>query len=133
MRPHWRQSCTPCIFCAHPQLTLQADVDILMGTFTKSYASVGGYVTGTKVILSNIGFIWILFFKELIDTLRRSTYATLYSSSLAPGAAQQVLSSIIIIMGEDGTDLGTSDFFGSILTFRHAKDKHVERKQQFLP
>jgi len=24
------------------------DVDILMGTFTKSFASVGGYITGTK-------------------------------------------------------------------------------------
>eukprot|EP01128_Nolandella_sp_AFSM9_P000925 TRINITY_DN11050_c0_g1_i1.p1 TRINITY_DN11050_c0_g1~~TRINITY_DN11050_c0_g1_i1.p1 ORF type:complete len:483 (+),score=136.75 TRINITY_DN11050_c0_g1_i1:116-1564(+) len=67
------------------------DVDILMGTFTKSYASVGGYVCGSS---------------DLIAALRQSTYATLYSSSLAPGAAQQVLSSIEIIMGDDGTDMG---------------------------
>lgn len=30
-----------------------ADVDILMGTFTKSFASVGGYVAGSKVRLSS--------------------------------------------------------------------------------
>jgi len=26
-----------------------ADVDVLMGTFTKSFASVGGYIASTKV------------------------------------------------------------------------------------
>lgn len=29
------------------------EVDVLMGTFTKSFASVGGYITGTKVKLSS--------------------------------------------------------------------------------
>lgn len=27
------------------------DVDVLMGTFTKSFGSAGGYIAGTKVIL----------------------------------------------------------------------------------
>lgn len=30
------------------------DIDILMGTFTKSFASVGGYVCGSKVHLNLI-------------------------------------------------------------------------------
>lgn len=30
------------------------DVDILMGTFTKSFGSAGGYIAGTKVFLINI-------------------------------------------------------------------------------
>ena len=30
------------------------DVDILMGTFTKSFGSAGGYLAGSKVINTNI-------------------------------------------------------------------------------
>lgn len=30
-----------------------ADVDVLMGTFTKSFAAVGGYVAGSKVLFSD--------------------------------------------------------------------------------
>uniref|UniRef100_A0A6B2L2A3 serine C-palmitoyltransferase n=1 Tax=Arcella intermedia TaxID=1963864 RepID=A0A6B2L2A3_9EUKA len=67
------------------------DVDVLMGTYTKSFASVGGYITGPK---------------ELINHLRQSSFATLYSTSMSPGCCQQILTSMGIIMGEDGTDQG---------------------------
>lgn len=69
-----------------------ADVDILMGTFTKSFGAVGGYIAGTK---------------KLIDHIRCTSLATHYGASMSASVAQQVLSSIKIIMGEDGTNEGS--------------------------
>jgi len=68
-----------------------ADIEVLMGTFTKSFAAVGGYITGSK---------------ELISHLRNTSFAHMYSTSMSPGGCQQVLTSMSVIMGEDGTDLG---------------------------
>jgi len=68
-----------------------ADVDILMGTFTKSFGAVGGYVAGSV---------------ELIDYLKTICAGYVYSSSISPPAAQQVISAMKIIMGVDGTDIG---------------------------
>jgi len=68
-----------------------ADVDILMGTFTKSFASVGGYIAGRK---------------ELIAHLRNTSYATMYSTSMSPGCCQQIITALHIMTGEDGTNLG---------------------------
>jgi len=68
-----------------------SEVDILMGTFTKSFASVGGYIAGSK---------------ELIGLIRRSNFASLYSTNMSTAAAQQVIGAMRVITGEDGTDLG---------------------------
>ena len=62
------------------------DVDVMMGTFTKSFGSVGGYIAGEP---------------ELISALRRHSAASLYSSAMSPPAAQQALSALRIIMGVD--------------------------------
>lgn len=67
------------------------DVDIMMGTFTKSFGAVGGYLAADKSIISY---------------LRTQCAGYAYSSSISPPAAQQVISALQIIMGEDGTDLG---------------------------
>ncbi|KAG2374455.1 hypothetical protein C9374_010739 [Naegleria lovaniensis] len=67
------------------------DVDILMGTFTKSFGSVGGYVAANK---------------EIIAHLRKNCYGLVYGSSMPTPCAQQALSALQVIMGEDGTDLG---------------------------
>lgn len=67
------------------------DVDILMGTFTKSFGAVGGYICGSK---------------QLIDFIKASSAGYCYSSSISPPAAQQCISAIKIMMGLDGTDLG---------------------------
>eukprot|EP01127_Copromyxa_protea_P006700 TRINITY_DN16700_c0_g1_i1.p1 TRINITY_DN16700_c0_g1~~TRINITY_DN16700_c0_g1_i1.p1 ORF type:complete len:486 (+),score=88.35 TRINITY_DN16700_c0_g1_i1:62-1519(+) len=67
------------------------EVDVLMGTFTKSFASVGGYITGTK---------------ELISHIRKHNFSALYSTSMSPGCCQQSLTSLNIISGQDGTNLG---------------------------
>lgn len=71
--------------CEHHGVNV-ADIDILMGTFTKSFASVGGYVAGSR---------------ELVSFLKRSSWGSLYATSMAPACAQQIISSLSIIMGED--------------------------------
>uniref|UniRef100_A0A5S6R097 serine C-palmitoyltransferase n=1 Tax=Trichuris muris TaxID=70415 RepID=A0A5S6R097_TRIMR len=67
------------------------DVDVMMGTFTKSFASSGGYIGGKK---------------ELIDFLRLNNHSSCYGSSISPPVAQQIISSMEVIMGRDGTNEG---------------------------
>lgn len=67
------------------------DVDIFMGTFTKSFGSAGGYIAGNK---------------RLINHLRLHSHASVYSCTMSPPVTQQIISSMRIIMGKDGTDEG---------------------------
>ncbi|KAL9654601.1 hypothetical protein ABK040_006663 [Willaertia magna] len=67
------------------------DVDILMGTFTKSFGSVGGYISADK---------------HIIDYLRKNCYGLIYGSSMPAPCAQQALSALRVITGEDGTEIG---------------------------
>jgi serine palmitoyltransferase len=67
------------------------DVDILMGTFTKSFGSAGGYIAGSA---------------SLINHIRMFSYANCYASSMSPPVARQIISSLSNIMGLDGTDDG---------------------------
>ncbi|XP_030069829.1 serine palmitoyltransferase 2 [Microcaecilia unicolor] len=67
------------------------DVDIMMGTFTKSFGAAGGYIGGSK---------------ELIDYLRVHSHSTVYATSMSPPVAQQIICSMKSIMGEDGTSYG---------------------------
>ncbi|XP_076306408.1 serine palmitoyltransferase 2-like [Tachypleus tridentatus] len=67
------------------------DVDLLMGTFTKSFGSAGGYIAGTK---------------KLIDHLRIHSHSAVYANSMSAPVAQQIVSCMKIIMGKDGTDIG---------------------------
>ncbi|CAK9177459.1 unnamed protein product [Ilex paraguariensis] len=68
-----------------------ADVDIMMGTFTKSFGSCGGYIAGSK---------------ELIQYVKYSCPAHLYASSISPPAAQQIISALKVLLGEDGSSRG---------------------------
>ncbi|KAA8530065.1 hypothetical protein F0562_004774 [Nyssa sinensis] len=68
-----------------------ADVDILMGTFTKSFGSCGGYIAGSQ---------------ELIQYLKYTCPAHLYATSISPPAAEQIISAIKVILGEDGSTRG---------------------------
>lgn len=76
--------------CEHTGVDTK-DIDILMGTYTKSFAGVGGYITGPKV---------------LIDHLRSTSFAAIYSTSLTPGCCQQILTAMKILTGADGTNEG---------------------------
>ncbi|RWR85961.1 long chain base biosynthesis protein 2a-like protein [Cinnamomum micranthum f. kanehirae] len=68
-----------------------ADVDVMMGTFTKSFGSCGGYIAGSK---------------ELIQYLKYSCPAHLYATSMSPPAVQQVISAVKVVLGEDGSNRG---------------------------
>ncbi|GAB6031790.1 serine palmitoyltransferase, long chain base subunit [Chamberlinius hualienensis] len=67
------------------------DIDVMMGTFTKSFGASGGYIAGTK---------------KLIDHLRIASYASYYATSMAAPVAKQILSTMRIISGDDGTNDG---------------------------
>ncbi|RRT37348.1 hypothetical protein B296_00036377 [Ensete ventricosum] len=69
-----------------------ADVDIMMGTFTKSFGSCGGYIAASK---------------EIIQYLKHTCPAHLYATSMSPPAVQQVISAIKVILGDDGSNRGT--------------------------
>jgi serine palmitoyltransferase len=62
------------------------DVDILMGTFTKSFAAAGGYIAGKK---------------ELIDHIRVSSHATAYAISISPPVVEQIVSVINLLLDEN--------------------------------
>ena len=68
-----------------------ADVDIMMGTFTKSFGSCGGYIAGSR---------------DLVGVLRAHSPGSLYACSMSPAAAEQALYAMKLVMGEDGSDRG---------------------------
>ncbi|NXR54437.1 SPTC2 palmitoyltransferase, partial [Hippolais icterina] len=67
------------------------DVDVMMGTFTKSFGAAGGYIGGKK---------------ELIDYLRTYSHSAAYATSMSPPVVEQIITSVKCIMGEDGTTIG---------------------------
>ncbi|MBN3309229.1 SPTC3 palmitoyltransferase, partial [Amia calva] len=68
-----------------------SDIDVLMGTFTKSFGAAGGYIAGKK---------------ELVDYLRTHSHSTVYSSAMSPPVARQIIRAMKCIMGLDGTTVG---------------------------
>ena len=59
-------------------------VDVLMGTFTKSFGAAGGYIAGSK---------------HLIDALRVRGYSGMYAEAMTPPVLTQIISSMASIMG----------------------------------
>lgn len=59
------------------------EVDIHMGTFTKSFGAVGGYIAGKKA---------------LIDRIRLANFSNVYGETMAPPVMVQILSTIATIM-----------------------------------
>jgi serine palmitoyltransferase len=64
------------------------DVDILMGTFSKSFGAAGGYLAGSR---------------ELIAFVRHFSHANTYAVSMSPPVCAQVHKTLEIIMGLDGS------------------------------
>jgi serine palmitoyltransferase len=87
------------------------DVDVLMGTFTKSFGSAGGYVSGSK---------------EFIRKLRRISPGTVVANAMSPVVAQQVVSAIKILTGEDGTDIGKKKIQGLIDNARYLREELIK-------
>jgi serine palmitoyltransferase len=57
------------------------DVDVLMGTFTKSFGSAGGYIAGNK---------------QIIDHLRMTSASGCYALPMSPPVAKQIYTSMSI-------------------------------------
>jgi len=64
-----------------------SDVDILMGTFTKSFASVGGYIVGSR---------------QLVAHLRQTCFASVYGSGISPVCARQISAVLELMQQEEG-------------------------------
>jgi len=67
------------------------DIDIMMGTYTKSFGSCGGYIAGDK---------------HVIDWLRIHCAANLYATAMSPPAVEMVLSALKVVSGKDGSTRG---------------------------
>ena len=65
------------------------DVDVLMGTFTKSFGAAGGYIAGKR---------------ELIDSLRLNSHACNYAEPISVPVVKQIHTSMKMIMGDYGND-----------------------------
>ncbi|BFU21150.1 serine palmitoyltransferase putative [Entamoeba histolytica] len=63
------------------------DVDILMGTFSKSFAAAGGYIASDK---------------STIQLLKSNCYSYVYGSPMSPVVAQQIISSLNMMKTEEG-------------------------------
>ena len=62
-----------------------------MGTFTKSFSGMGGYIAGSR---------------ETIAFIKSHSAGVTHHNSLSPVVAQQILTAFKVIMGEDGTTVG---------------------------
>jgi 8-amino-7-oxononanoate synthase len=69
---------------------VEADVDLRMGTFSKSLASCGGFIAGSH---------------EVIDFLRVSSRAFLFTAAAVPAAVGAALAALRIIRSDEGPPL----------------------------
>jgi 8-amino-7-oxononanoate synthase len=64
---------------------LESEVDLVMGTFSKSFATIGGFVAGDR---------------QVITFIRHQARALIFSASIPPPAAATVLAALEIIKSE---------------------------------
>jgi 8-amino-7-oxononanoate synthase len=69
---------------------VEADVDLRMGTFSKSLASCGGFIAGPH---------------EVIDFLRIASRAFLFTASNVPAAVGAALAALRIVRSDEGPEL----------------------------
>jgi len=64
-------------------------IDIMMGTFAKSFGGIGGYIAGSK---------------KLVDSLRRHSAAHLYGTVMPASVAAFLLEGVKLLRSQDGQD-----------------------------
>lgn len=69
------------------------DVDIMMGTFTKSFGAAGGYIASDA---------------QTVARVRQYAAGCTDAVSMPPAVCVQILASLCVIAGEDGTDIGAT-------------------------
>jgi 8-amino-7-oxononanoate synthase len=70
--------------------SVEDQVDLVMGTFSKSFASLGGFIAGPR---------------EVMDYLRHHARALIFSASITPASVAAALASLDIIESEEGAGL----------------------------
>ncbi|XP_056419366.1 serine palmitoyltransferase 3-like isoform X2 [Hyla sarda] len=65
-----------------------SDVDVMMGTFTKSFGAMGGYIAGKR---------------DLVAYLRSHSHSALYAASMSPPVTEQIIRVMKCILSHDGT------------------------------
>jgi 8-amino-7-oxononanoate synthase len=88
---------------ASEQFGLEQDVDLRMGTFSKSLASCGGFIAGPH---------------EVIDFLRISSRAFLFTAAAVPAAVGAALAALRIVRSDEGPAL----FAGVLDNARYLRD-----------
>ena len=68
-------------FGIHPR-----NVDVMMGTFTKSFGAAGGYIAGSR---------------DLVEHIRAHSHSACYAPSMSPPVCEQIMSSLKIIATTD--------------------------------
>ena len=87
------------------------DVDILMGTFSKSFGAAGGYIAGSD---------------KLIKFLKHYSHAHCYASSMSPPVCLQIIKTLEIIMGLDGTNEGRRRIAQLADNVKYFRDKLIK-------
>ena len=62
------------------------DIDIMMGTFTKSFGAAGGYIAGSRA---------------LVEHIRSHSHSACYATSMSPPVCEQIYTSLKIISSTD--------------------------------
>ncbi|HEU5311735.1 MAG TPA: aminotransferase class I/II-fold pyridoxal phosphate-dependent enzyme [Candidatus Eisenbacteria bacterium] len=70
--------------------SVEDQVDLVMGTFSKSFASLGGFIAGPR---------------EVMDYLRHHARALIFSASITPASVAAALAALDIIESEEGAQL----------------------------
>lgn len=68
-----------------------SDIDVMMGTFTKSFGAMGGYIAGSR---------------EFVRYLRSNSTGQLYGNCMSPVVCQQVLTALRVIKGTVAPGVG---------------------------
>lgn len=71
--------------CSHYNLENGKDIDLIMGTFSKSFASLGGFVAGAK---------------KVIEYIKHNSTALIFSASMPPANVAAVHAAVKILKGE---------------------------------
>jgi len=71
-------------------MAVEDQVDLVMGTFSKSFASLGGFIAGPR---------------EVMDYLRHHARALIFSASITPASVAAALAALDIIESEEGAGL----------------------------
>jgi len=66
----------------------------------------------------------VFFLQKIINHIRANSHSAAYASSMSPPVAQQIYTSMKIIMGEDGTDRGNNRILLFHITYSTAVQFH---------